>query len=90
MGSVKKVTKKLTSREFNQDTGGAKKAAEKGPVYITDRGRPSHVLMTFTDYESLTRNQPSIIELLSEPAGVEDIDVETSASREQARPERFP
>ena len=32
----------MTSREFNQDAGGAKKAAEKGPVIITDRGRPAH------------------------------------------------
>jgi prevent-host-death family protein len=83
------ATKRLTSREFNQDTGGAKKAAEKGPVYITDRGRPSHVLLTFADYERLTRNQPSIIELLSKPAGVEDIDFDAPASREKARPARF-
>lgn len=27
----------LSSREFNQDTGRAKKAVEKGPVIITDR-----------------------------------------------------
>jgi hypothetical protein len=32
----------LSSREFNQDTGRAKKAAENGPVFITDRGRPAH------------------------------------------------
>ena len=24
----------VTSREFNQDTGGAKKSAEQGPVFI--------------------------------------------------------
>ncbi len=35
---------RISSREFNQDTSKAKKAAEKGPVYITDRGRPAHVL----------------------------------------------
>jgi prevent-host-death family protein len=81
--------KRLTSREFNQDTGGAKKAAEKGPVYITDRGRPSHVLLTFADFERLTRSQPSIIELLSEPAGVEDVNFEAPASREAARPAKF-
>jgi len=28
----------LSSREFNQDTSGAKKAAQLGPVIITDRG----------------------------------------------------
>jgi hypothetical protein len=35
------------SGPFNQDTSGAKKAAERGPVYITDRGRPAHVLLTY-------------------------------------------
>ena len=83
------ATKKITSREFNQDTGGAKKATESGPVYITDRGRPSHVLLSFTDYQRLAANQPSIIELLAEPKGVEDIDIEAPASSELAQPEHF-
>lgn len=83
------ATKKLTSREFNQDTGGAKKAAEAGPVYITDRGRPSHVLLTFADYQRLAGNQPSIIELLAEQAGIEDTNLEASFSREPAQPARF-
>lgn len=81
--------KKLTSREFNQDTGGAKKAAENGPVYITDRGRPSHVLLTFADYQRLAGSEPSLIELLAEPAGVEDIEFEPMPSRERARPARL-
>ena len=83
------AAKKLTSREFNQDTGGAKKAAEGGPVFITDRGRPSHVLITFADYQRLAANQPSIIELLGEPEGVEDIDFEAPTSGEKALPVRF-
>lgn len=83
------ATAKITSREFNQDTGGAKKAAEAGPVYITDRGRPSHVLLSFADYQRLAANQPSIIELLAEPKGVEEIDLEASRSGELARPARF-
>lgn len=45
----------ISGREFNQDTSGAKKAAEKGPVYITDRGRPAHVLLTFDAYEGMLR-----------------------------------
>ena len=58
-------TTKLTSRQFNQDTGGAKKAAEKGPVYITDRGRPSHVLLTFADFQRLSASLPGIIDRLA-------------------------
>ena len=42
-----------TSREFNQDTARAKRAAKNGPVFITDRGTPSHVLMSFEEYERI-------------------------------------
>lgn len=34
----------LSSRQFNQDASKAKKAAQAGPVIITDRSRPAHVL----------------------------------------------
>jgi len=83
------TTRKLTSRQFNQDTGGAKKAAQTGPVYITDRGKPSHVLLSFADYQRLAANQPSIIDLLGEPAGIEDTCLELSVSRELAQPAPF-
>ncbi len=83
------TTKKLTSREFNQDTGGAKNAAKDGPVYITVRGEPSHVLLTFADYQRLAANQPSIIELLSQPPGVEDIDFDAPTSPDTATPAQF-
>ncbi len=58
---------KLSSREFNQDTGKAKKAARKGPVFITDRGRPSHVLLTAEEYQRLTGSEKSVVELLGMP-----------------------
>jgi prevent-host-death family protein len=82
-------TTKLTSRQFNQDTGGAKKAAERGPVYITDRGRPSHVLMTFADFRRLSARRPGIIDRLGEPPGIEDTVFETPRSREPAEPVGF-
>jgi prevent-host-death family protein len=63
----------ISSREFNQDAGGAKKAAERGPVVITDRGRPAHVLLSFADYQQLLGRGPSLTEALTMPGG-EDID----------------
>ena len=57
----------LTSREFNQDTSGAKKAASRGPVFITDRGRPAHVLLTIADYQRLTGGHMSLAEALAQP-----------------------
>ena len=61
----------LTSREFNQDTSRAKRAAAAGPVFITDRGRPAHVLLTIEEYRRLTGRRPSIVELLSVPEAAE-------------------
>ncbi len=83
------TVKKLTSREFNQDTGGAKKAAKDGPVYITDRGQPSHVLLTFADYQRLAANQPSIVELLALPPGIEEIDFDVPTSTDTATPAKL-
>lgn len=57
----------LSSREFNQDTSKAKKAAQRGPVFITDRGRPAHVLLSIDQYQRLTTPATSIVELLSMP-----------------------
>ncbi len=57
----------LSSREFNHDTSGAKKAARNGPVFVTDRGRPSHVLLTFEEYQRLTGGGQSLVDLLAMP-----------------------
>ena len=59
--------KTFTSREFNQDTQGAKKAARRGPVFITDRGRPSHVLLTIDQYLRLTAGHRKIADALAMP-----------------------
>lgn len=59
----------ISSREFNQDAGGAKRATRRGPVIITDRGRPAHVLLSFDDYRKLAGKQPSIVELLAMKGG---------------------
>lgn len=75
----------VTSREFNQDTAKAKKAAQHGPVFITDRGRPAHVLLTIEEYLRLTRDQGNIVELLALP-GAEDIDFEPPRADELYRP----
>ena len=55
----------FSSREFNQDASGAKRAAKKGPVFITDRGKPAHVLLSIDDYRRLAGSGGSIIDLLS-------------------------
>jgi prevent-host-death family protein len=61
----------LSSREFNQGTGRAKRAAKRGPVFITDRGRPTHVLLTIEEYRRITNKQENILELLAMPDAAE-------------------
>ena len=65
----------LSAREFSQDASKAKRAAEKGPVVITDRGRPSHVLLTYEDYRHLSGPPMSAAEAF---AGRGDFDFEAS------------
>lgn len=74
----------LSSREFNQDASGAKRAANNGPVFITDRGKPAHVLLSIEEYRRLTGGHGKIADLLAMP-GTEDVDLEISPSREPAR-----
>ena len=55
----------ISSREFNQDVSAAKRAATSEPVIITDRGRPSHVLLSIQEYQRLVADQRSIVDWLS-------------------------
>jgi prevent-host-death family protein len=65
----------MSSREFNHDTGRAKKAADTGPVFITDRGRPAHVLLSIEDYRRLTDDGKTIADCLAMPdAAAADFD----------------
>ncbi len=64
----------LSSREFNQNTSRAKRAAKKGPVFITDRGRPAHVLLTFEEYSKLSKKngkKQNILDLIAMPEAAE-------------------
>ncbi len=69
-----KVTK-LSSREFNQDVSRAKRAADKGPVVITDRGEPAYVLMRHEAYKRLAGKAQSVLELLYYP-GADEVEFE--------------
>jgi prevent-host-death family protein len=75
----------ISSREFNQDTGRAKKATAQGPVIITDRGEPAHVLLSIKEYRLLSERPGSIIERLGLPAGVEDVELEIPPRTEHPR-----
>ena len=74
----------ISSREFNQDTGSAKKAAAKGPVFITYRGKPAHVLLSIEEYRRLAGKGKSLAEALAMP-GLADIELDIPERRIELR-----
>nr|VFK54937.1 MAG: prevent-host-death family protein [Candidatus Kentron sp. TUN]VFK55878.1 MAG: prevent-host-death family protein [Candidatus Kentron sp. TUN]VFK61910.1 MAG: prevent-host-death family protein [Candidatus Kentron sp. TUN] len=59
----------LSSRDFNQHTSQAKKASFDGPVFITERGRPAHVLLSIEDYRNLTGDRTTLLDALAQTDG---------------------
>lgn len=78
----------VSSRDLNQDVTRAKKAALNGPVIITDRGRPSHVLLSIDEYKRLTNQGRNITDTLAmyDPSG---IDFEPETLTIKAKPVSF-
>ena len=59
--------KSFTSREFNQDVSHAKRVAIYEPVFVTDRGKPTHVLLSIDAYRHLVGKSDTLADLLSVP-----------------------
>lgn len=78
----------ISSRELNQDVTRAKKASKSGPVFITDRGKPSHVLLSIEEYQQLTKQRRSIADALAMP-GIENIEFDPERVMIETRPADF-
>ncbi len=76
----------MTSREFNQATGDAKAAARRGPVFVTNRGQPTHVLLTYENYRLLASGSLSLVDLLGATPGASEVDLPLPARDELAQP----
>ena len=57
-------------------------------MFITDRGKPAHVLLSFDDYQKLTKQRRNIADALAMP-GVADIEFEPPRVTIQIRPADF-
>ena len=57
----------VSMRQYSQDSSGVVRAANKEPVFLTNRGRTTHVLLSIKDYEKLKGRPKSIVELLRHP-----------------------
>jgi prevent-host-death family protein len=76
--------KTMTSREANQDFSRAKRETRSGPVLITERGRPSSVLLSYDEYRRLAGQRTHIADLLAMP-GQEEVEFEPP-QRQKAAP----
>ena len=54
----------VTSRDFNNDVAAAKRRAANEPVIITDRGRPSYVLLSIREFARLHGQRGNIVDEL--------------------------
>jgi len=79
----------VSSVELEKHPDRTRELAGRGPVFITEGGKPTHVLLSIEDYQRLIVKGPSIVEVLGMPPGVEDIEVEFPCSRDLPRAADF-
>lgn len=80
----------LSSRELNQDVTRAKRATSDGPVFITDRGKTAHVLLSIEEYRKLTQQRRTLIDILAMPdADADDVEFEPQRINVGLKPAEF-
>jgi prevent-host-death family protein len=69
-------------REFAHDPARVKRAAHEGPVFITDRGRPTYALMLIDDFQRLAtggQTSQSLLDVMDGLPSTADFDFEPPA-----------
>ena len=75
----------MSSREFNQRTHAAKVAADCGPVIVTDRGAPRHVLLSYDMYRQLSGGR-SIADVIGHDCAAGEVELPEVGASDLARP----
>ncbi len=78
----------LSSRGLNQGVTKARKSTRQGPVFITDRAKPAHVLLSFEQNQKLTQRRRNIADALAIP-GIEKIEFNPPPANPEIRPADF-
>ena len=71
MSEIKSVSSTVMRRSIRA----IKQMADREPVYITDRGKTTHVLLSYDEYKRLTGTERSAAEILYMP-GAADVEFE--------------
>lgn len=64
----------MTSATFNQNPSKARQAANENPLVITDHGKPTHVLLTYEEFEAKWKKPKSALSALCDPNPATDDD----------------
>jgi hypothetical protein len=67
----------------------ATQAASKGPVFVTERGNMTFVILNFADYQRLIREHRNMAELLSVPDIAANIDFDPPRSTDKSPSAEF-
>jgi prevent-host-death family protein len=57
----------MSMRQNSQDSSGVIRAASKAPVFLTNRGKTTHVVMSIEEYERMNGKKKSIVDMLRHP-----------------------
>ena len=76
----------FSSRDFTRDVSLAKRAAAKGPVFVTDRGRPAFALLSIDDYYRIIgQHEQTLLSLMDAIPGGEGIEFDPPVLNFQSR-----
>ena len=64
----------LSCQDFNRQIAKAQKQCEKSPVFVTNRGELSYVLMSYQEYLTLSGQQQTIANALAFPSTEMEVD----------------
>jgi hypothetical protein len=79
----------FSSHDFNQFVSEAKRAANDGPVLITDQGQPAYALLNIKDHRRLQGNELSLADALAQPGEEADFDFEAPRFDVEFKPADF-
>jgi prevent-host-death family protein len=79
----------FSSREFAHELARVKRAALEGPVFITDRGKPTYALMAIEDFRKLSGGDwpgRSLLDVMDKLPSTAGIDFEPGLLRGAVKP----
>ena len=80
----------FSSRDFTRDVSAAKRAADDGPVFITDRGRPAFALLKIEDYYRITgKDETTLLDVMDAIPSGEGIEFEPARLNIKLRTAKF-